>query len=195
MKREFLKELGIENKEVIDKIMAENGADIEKTKTKLEGERDNYKGQLETAQTALKEFEGVDVKDLQTKLTTLQNDLVAKETDYQNKLADMEFDTALNSAISSVKAKNAKSVKALLDLETLKSSKNQVDDIKKALEQIKSENDYLFESNEPIKNPVAPTGNPNITGLTKEMFAKMGYGERLKLKQSDPKKYDELKGE
>ena len=51
MKTEFLKELGLEQ-ETISKIMAENGKDIEaeKKKTqKAEGERDNYKSQLETA--------------------------------------------------------------------------------------------------------------------------------------------------
>lgn len=43
--------------------MDENGSDIENTKKKLEAERDNYKTQLETAQTALKEFEGIDVNE------------------------------------------------------------------------------------------------------------------------------------
>ena len=47
MKREFLEGLGLE-KEVIDKVMAENGKDIEaeKTKTKnAEADRDRYKEQ------------------------------------------------------------------------------------------------------------------------------------------------------
>ncbi len=38
MKREFLKNLGLED-EVIDKIMAENGKDIEKAKGDLEEKR------------------------------------------------------------------------------------------------------------------------------------------------------------
>lgn len=59
----------------------------------------------------------------------------------------MEFNSVLDSAIAEVKAKNSKAVKALLDLEALKSSKNQSDDIKSALEKVKSENDYLFDGN------------------------------------------------
>ena len=55
MQRKFLEDLGLE-KEIVDKIMSENGSDIEKTKARLEAERDNYKEQLETAQNALKEF-------------------------------------------------------------------------------------------------------------------------------------------
>lgn len=173
MQRKFLEDMGLE-KDIIDKIMTENGADIEKTKTKLEAERDNYKSQLETAQNALKKFDGVDVKDLQGKIDTLNNDLKTKETEYQNKIADMEFNSALDSAISSIGAKNAKAVKALLDLDTLKSSKNQQEDIKAALESVKSENDYLFGLQEPIKNPVAPTHTDknHLSGVEAAFLAK-----------------------
>lgn len=171
MQRKFLEDLGLE-KEVIDKIMTENGNDINNAKSKLEAERDSYKSQFETVSA----------------------DLAKKDTEYNAKIADMEFNSVLDNAITSSKAKNSKAVKALLDLETLKSSKNQPEDIKTALEKIKSENDYLFESAEPIKNPVAPTNNPNVTGITKETFNKMGYAERLKLKHTNPEKYSEMKG-
>lgn len=196
MQRKFLEDLGLE-KEVVDKIMDENGSDLEKAKAKLEAERDNYKSQLETAQNALKEFEGVDIKDLQEKINTLNDDLKRKDTEYTQKIADMEFNSVLDGAINSSGAKNAKAVKALLDLESLKASKNQAYDINKALEAVKTENDYMFESKEPIKNPVRETNNPDITksGITKESFAKMGYAERLNLKRSNPEKYAELKGE
>ena len=131
---------------------------------KLRASRDNYKSQLDNAQNALIEFEGFDVKVLQGKITQLTNDLAAKETEYQNKLSDMEFNASLDNAITASGAKNAKAVKALLDIENLKSSKNQAEDIKKALETVKSENDYMFVSNEPIKNPVKDTGNPPLSG-------------------------------
>ena len=144
MQRKFLEDLGLE-KEVIDKIMTENSNDITNTKKKLEAERDNYKEQLETAQTALKDFEGVDVKELNGKISALTADLAKKDSEYQVKIADMEFNSVLDNAITSSKAKNSKAVKALLDLEALKSSKNQSEDIRTALEKVKSENDYLFE--------------------------------------------------
>lgn len=119
-------------------------AEVEKIRTA----RDNYKSQLETAQTTLKEFDGVDVKELNGKIKALEETLSTKETEYQNKLAEMEFSSVLDSAISKSGAKNAKAVKALLldDIEALKSSKNQAEDVTKALENIKSENDFMFES-------------------------------------------------
>lgn len=169
MQRKFLEDLGLE-KEVIDKIMDENSSDVEKTKSKLEAERDNYKSQLETAQNALKEFEGVDVKELNSKIQTLTTDLETQQNEYNAKIADMEFNNVLNEAMSKSGAKNSKAVKALLDLENLKASKNQADDINKALEQVKSDNDYMFTSDEPIKNPVHDTGNPTIAGGNSDLM-------------------------
>lgn len=146
-------------------------SEMEKVRTA----RDNYKTQLETAQNALKEFEGVDVKDLQDKIKTLNADLEKKDTEYQNKIADMEFNSILDSAITKSGARNAKAVRGLLDLDSLKSSKNQTEDIQKAIEVIKSENDFMFISEEPIKNPVRDTGNPNNTGKKMSLLDAMKY--------------------
>lgn len=154
MKREFLEGLGLE-KDIIDQIMTENGKDINREKQKA----DEYKNQLDTAKETLKGFEGVDVAQLQGQITKLNSDLAAKDADYQKKIADMEFSAVLDSAISGSKAKNAKAVKALLDIEKLKASKNQSDDIKTALEQLKADNDYLFES-----SSVPGTGGNPPTG-------------------------------
>lgn len=159
MKTEDLKSQGLTDEQIAF-VMAENGKDINREKVKADG----YKSQLETAQTALKEFEGVDVKELQGKIQALTSDLESKQTEYEAKIADMEFNSVLSSAISKSGAKNSKAVMALLDIDNLKASKNQADDISKALEQVKSENDYMFTSDEPIKNPVHGTGNSTITG-------------------------------
>lgn len=161
--------------EQINTLLDINSADIGNAKKKLEAERDNYKSQLETAQTALKEFDGIDVKDLQGKIETLNNDLKTKEAEYQNKIADMEFNSVLDSAISKSGAKNAKAVKALLldDIEALKSSKNQAEDITKALENIKSENDFMFESDSSSSGwGERHKGSPENTTGVEEAFYK-----------------------
>lgn len=161
MQRKFLEELGLE-KDVIDKIMAENGSDIEKVKA----DRDNYKSQLETAQEALKDFEGVDVKELNGKIAQLNNDLAAKDAQYQQQIADMEFNSVLDNAITAAGARNAKALKALLDIESLKSSKNQAEDIKSAIDAVKTDNGYLFNSDEPFQNPVHQTNNNPINQMS-----------------------------
>lgn len=101
--------------------------------------------QLKTAQDGLKAFEGIDVKDLQGKIEKLQQDIKDKDKGYETKLAEAEFNRNLESAISAAKGRNAKAITAMLDVSALKASKNQSEDIKKALEDVKKEHSYLFE--------------------------------------------------
>lgn len=160
MKREDLESLGIE-KESIDKVMGWNTEDIEAEKAKTtvaEGERDNYKSQLETATAQLDKFKDVKPEEMQATIQKLQGDLKAKEEEYAAKEADRIFTDTLKDAIKSAGGRNEKAVMALLDVEALKASKDQTEDIKKALEAAKESDAYLFGADEPINNPVGPTG-------------------------------------
>ncbi|WP_147613033.1 phage scaffolding protein [Treponema pectinovorum] len=58
MKREFLESLGLES-EVIDKIMKENGKDIESAKAKF-SDYDDIRAQLKTANETLEKFKDYD---------------------------------------------------------------------------------------------------------------------------------------
>jgi len=95
MKREFLKALGVTD-ENINKIMSENGVDIEVEKAKTTTaitERDGYKLSLDETQIELKKFEGLDIEaqkksivDMQTKYDTdtkALNDKITRQ-DYMN---------------------------------------------------------------------------------------------------------------
>lgn len=127
MKTEFLKELGLEQA-AIDKVMAENGKDIaaEQAKTKkAEGERDNYKSQLDTAKESLGKFDGVDVEALKKQITDLQSDLKAKDEEYTKKETERLFNESLSGAITAAGGKNVKAIMAMLDLDALCSSKDQ----------------------------------------------------------------------
>lgn len=166
MKRKDLEDLGLE-KEAIDKIMAWNGTDIEAEKAKVktvEGERDNYKSQLDTATAELDKFKDMKPEEMQATITKLQQDLKDKETEYAAKEADRIFQDTLKEAIKNAGGRNEKAVMALLDLDALKKSKDQSADIKKALDAAKESDGYLFGKNEPFLNPVGPTGgDPNDT--------------------------------
>ena len=169
MKREFLQNFKIGDqplpKEIIDEIMAENGRDIESAKKPF-ADYDSIKEQLQTAKDGLKAFEGVDVAQLQSKVTELQGKLDAKDTEWKGKLADMAFDHALESAITGAKGKSAKAIRALLDVDALKGSKNQEADIKAALEGLKKDSGYLFDDGRvpPHYSGGTGTGNDNQPG-------------------------------
>lgn len=161
MKREELESLGLE-KETVDKIMDMNGADIEQEKAKTkkaENERDNYKEQLDTAAGELDKFKELKPEEMQATIEKLQGDLKAKDEEYANKEAERLFQDTLSEAIKSAGGRNAKSIMALLNMEELKESKNQSEDIKKALEAVKESDAYLFGADEPFSNPVGETGS------------------------------------
>jgi len=146
---EILSALGItvpeDKKTELDKELIANYktvADYDKQANKVT----SLTEQLKTATDGLKAFEGVDVNDLKGQIAKLQGDLTTKDTEYQKKISDMEFETLLDSAIVGAKGKNAKAIKALLELDTLKASKNQSEDIKAAIEGLQKDNDYLFET-------------------------------------------------
>lgn len=176
MKRDFLEGLGLE-KDVIDKVMAENGKDIEAEKAKVkaaESERDKLQEQLDTATEALDKFKDVKPDELQQTITDLRKQIKDKDDEYAAKEADRAFRESVETAIKDAGGKNAKAIMALLDLDALKESKNQKDDVKTALEGLAKDNDYLFGSSEPIQNPTHSTNNPKPEDGDSALRAAMG---------------------
>ena len=156
MKRKFLEDFGLE-KSVVDSILAENEKEVTAVKT----ERDSYKNQLDTATETLKGFEGVNVSELQTKISQLTGELANKDAEIQKKIADMQFDSQLKDALRGAGARNEKAAIALMDIKTLRESKNQTADITAAIETLKKDNDYLFQASNPTPRVVSTTSGIN----------------------------------
>ena len=148
MKREFLQNLKVNEqplpKEVIDSIMAENGRDIEAAKKPF-ADYDTIKQQLEDARTTIKGFEDQDIDGVRKAAQDWEKKYNDAITAHQQELADRDFRQMLETAITGVKGKNVKAITALLDVDTLKASKNQEADIKAALEGLKKDSGYLFD--------------------------------------------------
>ena len=158
--KEYELEVPADKKAAFDKTWKENY----RTKSEYDNavsQRDNYKSSLDDVNAKLKEFEGVDVSDLQGQITKLQGDLKAKDDEYAAKEADRMFMDSIKEAVKTAGGRNEKAVIAMLDIDALKESKNQSEDIKKALEDVKKSDGYLFGANEPINNAV---GGTNISG-------------------------------
>lgn len=162
--KEFDLEVPEERKSDFDKLWKENY----RTKSEYDNavaKRDEYKESLDTVNGKLKDFEGVNVEDLKGQIMQLQNDLRAKDDAYAAKEADRKFTDTLKEAIKTAGGRNDKAVMALLDIDALKASKDQTEDIKKALETAKESDAYLFGANEPFLNPVGATsGGGNEAG-------------------------------
>lgn len=104
MKREFLEGLGLE-KETVDKIMAENGADLEREKAKTTAAKADLadaQGKLSAVQTELDGLKkaGGDIGKLQQQLTDLQAKYDTDTKALQGQIDDRDYSDAINGFIA-----------------------------------------------------------------------------------------------
>lgn len=154
MKRDFLESLGLES-EVIDKIMKENGKDIEGVKAKF-SDYDDIKKQLETANATLEKFKDydqtkADVEKYKAELKKSQEESVAK-------IAAMERSAKVGDFLSDKKFVNSIThdavKKQLADM--LTDEKNAGKSLKDLFDEItKDQADILKDENAPTP-PVVP---------------------------------------
>ena len=175
MKTEFLKSLNL-SQEVIDKIMAENGKDIaveQKKAEKVIQERDSYKlkaesleTQVNDANTEIQKFKDMDIDGIKKAADDWKETAEKAKADADKQISQMKFDYALSAALTGAKAKNAKAVKALLDMDGLKFNDGKIVGLDEQLAQITADNDYLFESDEPAPEFVKGTngGSGSVGG-------------------------------
>ena len=137
-------------------------ADYNKQKEKLDASDEKVK----TLTASLDKFKDVDPTALTQTIEDLKGQLTQKDAEFAQRLADRDFDDLINVNINTLKGKNAKAIKALLDVDTLKQSKNQAEDIKTALEALQKAEDsaFLFESTQPQPqgsfNPIGGISTP-----------------------------------
>lgn len=148
----ILKEAGItlteEQSTSITKAVDENYkpiADWQKQHDKVQ----NLTEQLDTAKETLKKFDGIDADGLKKQVEDLQKELEDKDTEYQEKIADRDFQDMLKDAIANAKGKNTKAITALLDVDNLKASKNQKEDVEAALKKLTEAEDSKMLFGEP----------------------------------------------
>lgn len=178
---EILSGIGVEipeeSKESFDKEWKENYRTIAEYEKAVD-QRDKYKESFDDVQKELKKFDDVNVDELRNRIKNLESDIETKDKEYADAEAQWAFTDAIKEAVKAAGGKNEKAITALLDMDSLKESKNQSEDIKAALESIKESDAYLFGTNEPIYNPVGPTQKQadSPSGLS-AMRAAMGLPE------------------
>lgn len=116
-----LKSFGIEIPEDkqadIKKALSEhykNAKEVEKTLSKVEGERDNWKERAETAEETLKGFDGIDPAKIQTELDGWKKKAEDAEKEYNAKIYDRDFSDALKAALEDVKFSSEAAKKSVM---------------------------------------------------------------------------------
>jgi hypothetical protein len=180
MKREDLTKLGLAE-DVVDKIMSLHGSDIESHKTKLSTaatELEGVKAQLLEAGKQIEAFKGMNIDQIKASADEWKAKAEQATADGAAKIAALQFDHALDSALTGAKAKNAKAVKALLDMNALKYNEadGSVIGLEDQLKKVKETNDYLFASDAPTPKIVAGGNNQSVIGDPVMLAARKAAG-------------------
>ena len=165
---EIMKEYGLEvpegKKKDFEKAVLENYktmTDYDNQAKKLDAANETIKANdtaMKDLQGKLDGFKDVDVSGLNQRIKDLETEKANIQRDYDAKIADRDFNDLVKESIAAVKGKNPKAITALLDVETLKASKNQREDIAAALKALAEAEDSKMLFGAPEPNPVG-TGN------------------------------------
>ncbi len=161
---EIMKEYGLEvpedKKKDFEKAVLENYktmTDYDNQTKKLDAANETIKANdtaMKDLQTKLDGFKDVDVSELNQRIKDLETEKSNIQKDYDAKIADRDFDDLVKEGIAAAKGKNARAITALLDIPTLKASKNQKEDIAAALKALTEAEDSEMLFGEPEPNPV-----------------------------------------
>lgn len=152
---EIMKEYGLEvaedKKKDFEKLVLDNYKTVSDYETQAEKLK-TAEGKVTTLTENLDKFKDVNVDELNNTITTLKADLENKDKELKDKLADRDFNDLLRESIAGANGKNAKAITALLDVENLKTSKKQKDDIADALKKLAEAEDskMLFGEQEEV---------------------------------------------
>ena len=120
----------------------------------------NLTQQLSTTKDELKKFDGVDADGMKKQIADLEKKLKDADDELQTKLADRDFNDLVKDAIQKANGKNAKAITALLDLDTLKKSKNQEADVADAIKKLsEAEDSSMLFGESVVKSGVDTAGS------------------------------------
>lgn len=192
MKRKFLEDLGLE-KEAIDKIMAENGNDVNAAKADYEAmkqERDTMATQVAERDKQLETLKNStgDMEALKQQIITLQADNQAAKEKYDADMKELKLSTAIKLALGD-SAQDAELVAGLFDKSKLILSEDgKVTGLDEQLKSLKKEKSFLFKEEKPAQvqikggKPAESKGTPPVDKKPSEMT----YSEMVQYLEANP---------
>lgn len=195
MKREFLKELGLED-EAINKIMAEHGKDIESYKTRLtdtEQKLTGSQGQVAQYETKIAELEKLSAgnAELKRQLDALNAQIAADKEAAQKAQADKELTDKVVAAFGDRRFINEYTRSAMIAevKAALAKAENAGRGIGEIFAELTKDKDGIFAN----PNPADMPGMKDVNlALKREDFERMGYSARLALMKEQPEVYKKM---
>ena len=123
--------------------------------------------QLAEANKTIAGYKEMDIDAIRQSAADWQAKAEQAQKDADARVAAVQFDAKLDGAISKAHGRNAKAIKALLDMDALRGSKDQDKDIGAALDALQKDSGYLFESAETPPPYAAGTGSGTVSRADK----------------------------
>ena len=163
--------------------------EVAEAKKKLEADIAERDKQLEDLKKAAGSNE-----ELKKQIEALQAENKKAVEEWQAKMAQMQLDFALEKALAAAKAKNAKAVKALLDLEKVKLDGEQLLGLDDQLKELQKSDAYLFGESGKVGSGTNPpgAGTGEVNPWKKDSWNLTMQGKILR---EDPAKATRMKAE
>lgn len=181
-----------------EKIYTTSLENADERYTKLKGQKADLDEQIKAANTTITELKKNN-KDNEALQKTIQD----HETTIENlkkESAQKDFNYALDSALKDNKCKNAKALKALLDLDNIEFNEGKLEGLEGQLNALKESDGYLFDTSNPAPGNTGGAGNhPRVGGgageVTKADLMKMPYSKRVEFFNNNKEEFNRLMNE
>ena len=201
---EVLKKCGVEEDKANEIVKAMGEAKIYTTNLENVDVRYNklqeQKKQLEEASKAYqKQLEeltknNADVEALNKLVEQLQLSNKELEENHSKEMHNLQFNFALEGALTNAKSKNNKALKALLDMDNIKYQEGKFEGLQEQIEALQKDASYLFDLETTPQNTggLGNFGRGNNPTITKEQFRSMSYMEKMDLYNKDKDLFNQL---
>lgn len=178
-----------------EKIYTTNLENIEERYNKLKGQKEDLEGQLNTANSTIKDLKknNADNEELQKTIKQHEDTIKTQKAEYESKVRNLTLDSAINSALTKAKAKHSDLLASKFDRDKLVINEDgTVTGLDEQLKGFKETYKDMFEVTLGGGTPANPDTKPSKTTLTKEEFLKMDFYEQSKFANDNPEQYAEI---
>ena len=202
---EILKNCGVEEEKANEIVKAMNEAKIYTTNlenvdvryNKLQEQKKQLEEASKTYQKQLEELtkNNADVEALNKLVEQLQLSNKELEENHSKEMHNLQFNFALEGALTNAKSKNNKALKALLNMDNIKYQEGKLEGLQEQIEALQKDASYLFNL-ETTPQSTGGLGNfgrgSNNLTITKEQFRSMSYMEKMDLYNKDKDLFNQL---
>ena len=157
MIQEILKNNGLNEDQITNilnsmkesKVYTTKHENIDERYNKLKTQKTELETQIKERDTQLADLSknNKDNESLLNQIKDLQALNKQTTADYENKINQIQFDYALDGALTNAKSKNNKALKALLDMNSIKYQEGKLEGLQEQIEALQKDASYLFDLN------------------------------------------------